>query len=58
VALAGQLDRLAVLRQGLREQMARSPLCDGPRFARGLEAAYREMWRGWCAGAADRTDGS
>jgi predicted O-linked N-acetylglucosamine transferase (SPINDLY family) len=29
--------------------MAASPLCDGPRFARDLEAAYRMMWRRWCA---------
>jgi predicted O-linked N-acetylglucosamine transferase (SPINDLY family) len=25
---------------------------DAPRFARNLEAAYREMWRRWCAQAA------
>jgi len=22
---------------------------DGPAFARGIEAAYRQMWRHWCA---------
>jgi hypothetical protein len=28
--------------------MAASPLCDGPRFARNLDAAFRDMWRAWC----------
>jgi protein O-GlcNAc transferase len=33
----------------LREQMARSPLCDGPRFAANLMAVLRGAWRRWCA---------
>jgi predicted O-linked N-acetylglucosamine transferase (SPINDLY family) len=47
--LAGDANRLAAFRTEQRQRMAASPLCDGPRFTRGLEAAYRDMWRRWCA---------
>ena len=50
--LAGDLPRLSGLRATLRQRMAQSPLMDAPRFARNMEAAYRQMWRQWCASAA------
>jgi predicted O-linked N-acetylglucosamine transferase (SPINDLY family) len=47
--LARNLPRLAELRSTLRQRMQSSPLMDGPRFARNLEAVYRTIWRRWCA---------
>jgi protein O-GlcNAc transferase len=48
VDLAGDLPRLAELRNTLRQRMERSPLMNGERFARHVEVAYRHMWRRWC----------
>jgi predicted O-linked N-acetylglucosamine transferase (SPINDLY family) len=48
-ALARDLERLASLRSGLRDRMMRSPLMDGRRFTKNLEAAYRDAWQRWCA---------
>jgi predicted O-linked N-acetylglucosamine transferase (SPINDLY family) len=45
VSLASDLPGLARLRGALRNHMERSPLMDGKRFARGVEAAYEGMWR-------------
>ncbi len=47
--LASNLTRLRELRGTLRNRMQCSPLMDAPQFARDIESAYREMWRGWCA---------
>jgi predicted O-linked N-acetylglucosamine transferase (SPINDLY family) len=46
--LAADLPRLARMRAALRGQLRQSPLLDGPRFTRNLEAAYRQLWRDWC----------
>jgi len=49
---------LARLREGLRAQVAESPLFDAQRFARSLEAGWRGMWTRWCErplGAGPRT---
>ncbi len=48
VALAGDLPRLAALRQQLRGRLEQSPLMDAERFARDVEAAYRKIWRAYC----------
>jgi predicted O-linked N-acetylglucosamine transferase (SPINDLY family) len=47
--LAGDLPRLSHLRSTLRQRMEVSPLMDAPRFAHGVETAYRSMWQRWCA---------
>jgi predicted O-linked N-acetylglucosamine transferase (SPINDLY family) len=36
---------LAGMRAGLRQRMRESPLMDGARFTRNMEAAYRFMWQ-------------
>ena len=41
---AADLENLAKLRAGLRQQVLASPLYDGPRFARNFEEAVWGMW--------------
>lgn len=50
VRRAQDLPALAALRQGLRAQVAASPLTDAARFGRNLGEALRFAWREWCAG--------
>jgi predicted O-linked N-acetylglucosamine transferase (SPINDLY family) len=56
VALAAEkakdLDALARLRAELRSRVAASPFGDARKYARAVEAAYRTMWRDWCAAQA------
>ena len=49
VELATDLTRLRELRPTWRERMRASPLCDVGRFTRGLEGAYRGMWKSFLA---------
>jgi predicted O-linked N-acetylglucosamine transferase (SPINDLY family) len=55
VRLAGDVERLAALRAGLRDRLARSVLCDHRAYTSAVEAAYRTMWRGWCATRPSRS---
>lgn len=54
VALAGDLGRLAEIRRTLHQRVIASPLADPARYAGAVEAAYRTVWRAWCASAAGR----
>jgi predicted O-linked N-acetylglucosamine transferase (SPINDLY family) len=53
VRLAADPSRLAGLRARMRQQMRASPLMNAPRFARDIEAAYRQMWRTWCTNSLE-----
>jgi predicted O-linked N-acetylglucosamine transferase (SPINDLY family) len=48
VGWAGRLEELGGLRAGMRQRLRGSGLLDEEGFTRGLEAAYRGMWRRWC----------
>src|SRR5262249_33249240 len=48
-ATARDLDKLARARGTLRSRLTNSQLGDPARYARAVEAAYRDMWRSWCA---------
>jgi predicted O-linked N-acetylglucosamine transferase (SPINDLY family) len=50
VTLAGDAARRAVLRDRLVQQRSASPLFDGARFARDIEALYGRMWARAVAG--------
>lgn len=49
LALAGDLERLEALRRVCRERLVTSPAGNPALYVRAVEAAYREMWRRWCA---------
>ena len=46
--LAQDPDRLREIRAQLRDQMASSPLCDGPKFAQNFGRIMTEIWVNWC----------
>jgi protein O-GlcNAc transferase len=49
VAKASNLPALATLRAGLRERLEGCAFGDPERYARAVEARYREIWQRWCA---------
>lgn len=49
IRMAGDLLQLSSIRRTLRQRVRESPLVDGARYTRHVEAAYRDMWRTWCA---------
>jgi protein O-GlcNAc transferase len=48
-ALAADVGALETMRAGLRKRLTTSPLTSPVILTRDIEAAYREMWRGWCS---------
>jgi protein O-GlcNAc transferase len=55
VRLATDPSQLRAVRDGLRQKMAASRMMDFAAFARDMEAAYRGMWRRWCANPSAAT---
>lgn len=49
IDLAKQPAQISALHACLRDDMAKSPLCDAPRFVSHLEAAYLDAWKTHCA---------
>lgn len=43
--IAGDIPALAALRRQMRDRLSSSPLMDAATLARGVEQAYRQMWR-------------
>jgi predicted O-linked N-acetylglucosamine transferase (SPINDLY family) len=48
VRLAGDRDTLSRLRTELPRRFRGSALTDSAAYARGMETAYRALWRNWC----------
>ena len=44
VELATDIDKLEVIRGGLRQKLLESPLCNGAQYGAHLSIAFREMW--------------
>jgi protein O-GlcNAc transferase len=47
--LAGDGEYLSSLRMGLRQRLARSPLCHARARTGQIERLYRAIWRRWCS---------
>jgi predicted O-linked N-acetylglucosamine transferase (SPINDLY family) len=50
LAIASDLNALAGIRAGLREQFRTSPLLNSQLIADSFSLVLRDMWRRWCAG--------
>jgi protein O-GlcNAc transferase len=48
LSLSRDLDRLNGLRREMRSRIESSPPRDEAGFTRGIEQAYRAMWKEWC----------
>jgi protein O-GlcNAc transferase len=48
VLLASDIEKLALIRQGLREEMRASKLCNAADFTRRMEHTYQQMWQRYC----------
>ena len=48
---ATDIQGLAGLRRRLRGLMQSTPIANGPLYAQAVDAAYRGLWRDWCAKA-------
>lgn len=48
VEWAHDTDRLSKIRSKLREEMARSPICDHKKFSENFAVLMRTIWREWC----------
>jgi predicted O-linked N-acetylglucosamine transferase (SPINDLY family) len=48
VGLAGDVGKLAEVRERLRGELVNSPLTDAKRLAREIEGGFRAAWRAWC----------
>jgi len=54
-ALAQDPEALVDIRFSMRQSMAESTLCNAEAFTRGVEKAYRQMWRTWCRNQTTNT---
>lgn len=52
VELASDIENLSTIRQGLRQQLKGSPVCDYRRFAKHFTNAMRAIWQRYCEGKA------
>ncbi len=54
--ITADIPALAELRQGLRDRMLASPLCDAAEFSSAFGRAMREMWQNWCRLQSSESD--